>query len=238
MLPSVRGMGTSAAQTPTRRAARACVNACGLGCSRHLLPRAALREPCCARRRRPPRPRARGASRAPPTPPRLRRRAAHPQRVPDARLRPLVLRSLRGAPRRGRTPRAPLAPPRASVPAAPAASEKPSEKMLGMSGRVAELRHGKARAACAPRAPCARPTRCNPLGRVTPLTPPTPAQVLAGPDLSVTVDGMTLPNPFVIGSGPPGTNYTVRGDADAAQRGGCRVTLWRGVARPAWPAPR
>ena len=28
--------------------------------------------------------------------------------------------------------------------------------------------------------------------------------------MSVTVDGMTLPNPFVIGSGPPGTNYTVR----------------------------
>ena len=35
-------------------------------------------------------------------------------------------------------------------------------------------------------------------------------QVTTGPDLSVTVDGMTLPNPFVIGSGPPGTNYTVR----------------------------
>ena len=25
-------------------------------------------------------------------------------------------------------------------------------------------------------------------------------------DLRVTVDGLTLPNPFVIGSGPPGTN--------------------------------
>ena len=30
-----------------------------------------------------------------------------------------------------------------------------------------------------------------------------------GPDLSVTVNGLKLPNPFVIGSGPPGTNYTV-----------------------------
>lgn len=29
------------------------------------------------------------------------------------------------------------------------------------------------------------------------------------PDLSVTVNGLTMPNPFVIGSGPPGTNYTV-----------------------------
>ncbi|XP_047328401.1 dihydropyrimidine dehydrogenase (NADP(+)), chloroplastic [Impatiens glandulifera] len=29
------------------------------------------------------------------------------------------------------------------------------------------------------------------------------------PDLSVTVNGMKMPNPFVIGSGPPGTNYTV-----------------------------
>lgn len=31
-----------------------------------------------------------------------------------------------------------------------------------------------------------------------------------GPDLSVTHhSGLTLPNPFVIGSGPPGTNYAV-----------------------------
>lgn len=29
------------------------------------------------------------------------------------------------------------------------------------------------------------------------------------PDLSVKVNGLTMPNPFVIGSGPPGTNYTV-----------------------------
>lgn len=31
----------------------------------------------------------------------------------------------------------------------------------------------------------------------------------SGPDLSVTVNGLKLPNPFVIGSGPPGTNYQV-----------------------------
>lgn len=29
------------------------------------------------------------------------------------------------------------------------------------------------------------------------------------PDLSVTVNGLHMPNPFVIGSGPPGTNYAV-----------------------------
>ncbi|KAF8370223.1 hypothetical protein HHK36_031755 [Tetracentron sinense] len=29
------------------------------------------------------------------------------------------------------------------------------------------------------------------------------------PDLSITVNGLHMPNPFVIGSGPPGTNYTV-----------------------------
>ncbi|RID63399.1 hypothetical protein BRARA_E02410 [Brassica rapa] len=29
------------------------------------------------------------------------------------------------------------------------------------------------------------------------------------PDLSVTVNGLKMPNPFVIGSGPPGTNYTI-----------------------------
>uniref|UniRef100_A0A1D1ZX22 dihydropyrimidine dehydrogenase (NADP(+)) n=1 Tax=Auxenochlorella protothecoides TaxID=3075 RepID=A0A1D1ZX22_AUXPR len=33
--------------------------------------------------------------------------------------------------------------------------------------------------------------------------------VASGPDLSVTVNGLKLPNPFVIGSGPPGTNYAV-----------------------------
>ncbi|KAK6127784.1 hypothetical protein DH2020_013535 [Rehmannia glutinosa] len=35
------------------------------------------------------------------------------------------------------------------------------------------------------------------------------AQADAEPDLSVTVNGLNMPNPFVIGSGPPGTNYTV-----------------------------
>jgi dihydropyrimidine dehydrogenase (NADP+) len=30
-----------------------------------------------------------------------------------------------------------------------------------------------------------------------------------GPDLSVTVNGLKLPNPFLIASGPPGANYTV-----------------------------
>lgn len=34
-------------------------------------------------------------------------------------------------------------------------------------------------------------------------------KVTSGPDLSVTVDGIHFPNPFVIGSGPPGTNYKV-----------------------------
>jgi dihydropyrimidine dehydrogenase (NADP+) len=29
------------------------------------------------------------------------------------------------------------------------------------------------------------------------------------PDLSVTVNFLHMPNPFIIGSGPPGTNYTV-----------------------------
>lgn len=35
------------------------------------------------------------------------------------------------------------------------------------------------------------------------------AAAAAEPDLSVTVNGLKMPNPFVIGSGPPGTNYTV-----------------------------
>ena len=32
---------------------------------------------------------------------------------------------------------------------------------------------------------------------------------ISGPDLSVHVNGLHFPNPFVTGSGPPGTNYTV-----------------------------
>eukprot|EP00740_Mantoniella_antarctica_P003842 CAMPEP_0181354902 /NCGR_PEP_ID=MMETSP1106-20121128/3610_1 /TAXON_ID=81844 /ORGANISM="Mantoniella antarctica, Strain SL-175" /LENGTH=478 /DNA_ID=CAMNT_0023467599 /DNA_START=228 /DNA_END=1664 /DNA_ORIENTATION=- len=32
---------------------------------------------------------------------------------------------------------------------------------------------------------------------------------VTGPDLRVTVNGLKFPNPFVIGSGPPGTNYAV-----------------------------
>ena len=30
-----------------------------------------------------------------------------------------------------------------------------------------------------------------------------------GPDLRVKVNGLNLPNPFVVASGPPGTNYSV-----------------------------
>ena len=33
--------------------------------------------------------------------------------------------------------------------------------------------------------------------------------VVDGPDLSVEVNGIKFPNPYVIGSGPPGTNYAV-----------------------------
>src|SRR6202142_3371870 len=29
------------------------------------------------------------------------------------------------------------------------------------------------------------------------------------PSLAITVDGLSLPNPFIIGSGPPGTNLNV-----------------------------
>jgi dihydroorotate dehydrogenase subfamily 1 len=36
---------------------------------------------------------------------------------------------------------------------------------------------------------------------------------MSSPDLAVTVNGLRLPNPFVIGSGPPGTNANVIGKA-------------------------
>eukprot|EP00775_Hariotina_reticulata_P008358 gene8358-8542_t len=46
-------------------------------------------------------------------------------------------------------------------------------------------------------------------GLTDPAIPLKNGAVLDGPDLSVTVNGLKLPNPFVIGSGPPGTNYQV-----------------------------
>lgn len=53
----------------------------------------------------------------------------------------------------------------------------------------------------------------NGTGRTDSLTDPAVklvnGAVTEGPDLSVTVNGLKLPNPFVIGSGPPGTNYAV-----------------------------
>jgi hypothetical protein len=65
--------------------------------------------------------------------------------------------------------------------------------------------------ACRPRVPTAASK--NGTGRTEGLTDPAiklvNGAVTDGPDLSVVVNGMKLPNPFVIGSGPPGTNYQV-----------------------------
>ena len=40
-------------------------------------------------------------------------------------------------------------------------------------------------------------------------SPPPPGSEAGRPSLGVEVDGLHLPNPFVIGSGPPGTNAAV-----------------------------
>lgn len=53
--------------------------------------------------------------------------------------------------------------------------------------------------------------------------------VTSGPDLSIEVNGLNFPNPFVIGSGPPGTNYSVMKKAFEEGWGGviCKtVTLF------------
>lgn len=64
---------------------------------------------------------------------------------------------------------------------------------------------------CKPRVAAA--SSKNGTGRTDSLTDPAVklvnGAVTEGPDLSVTVNGLKLPNPFVIGSGPPGTNYAV-----------------------------
>lgn len=59
--------------------------------------------------------------------------------------------------------------------------------------------------------------------------------VVSGPDLSVTVNGVRMPNPFVIGSGPPGTNYQVRGRARFAAligRAACCFLALLSATRP------
>ena len=53
--------------------------------------------------------------------------------------------------------------------------------------------------------------------------------VVSGPSLAVEVNGLKMPNPFVIGSGPPGTNY----QASAAHRPHSRTDLTAAAARGA-----
>ena len=44
-------------------------------------------------------------------------------------------------------------------------------------------------------------------------------------DLSVTVNGMKFPNPFVLGSGPPGTNAKVINRSFSLGWGDCRQNV-------------
>lgn len=75
-----------------------------------------------------------------------------------------------------------------------------SLKQLGGGG------HGRPAAGVPGHRP--RPGRAAPPGRVG-FRALASGGFRAEPDLSVTVNGLNMPNPFVIGSGPPGTNYTV-----------------------------
>jgi dihydropyrimidine dehydrogenase (NADP+)/dihydropyrimidine dehydrogenase (NAD+) subunit PreA len=51
------------------------------------------------------------------------------------------------------------------------------------------------------------------------------------PTLATTVDGLKLPNPFIIGSGPPGTNLNVITKAFA--KGGVQSSRRRSASMPA-----
>jgi hypothetical protein len=65
----------------------------------------------------------------------------------------------------------------------------------------------------------------------------TPVRASAGgePDLSVRVNGLQMPNPFVIGSGPPGTNYTVMKRAfDEGWGAVIAKTVSRSPSHPPW----
>lgn len=59
--------------------------------------------------------------------------------------------------------------------------------------------------------------------------------VASGPSLAVNVNGLQLPNPFVIGSGPPGTNYAV--SQRVAQAGPWMITTAGGVPLYALDCP-
>jgi dihydropyrimidine dehydrogenase (NADP+) len=96
---------------------------------------------------------------------------------------------------------------------------------LPQSAMQQALQHQQHLSRCTPSSAAAARTRasrypCRPAaaskngtGRTEGLTDPAiklvGGAVAEGPDLSVTVNGLQLPNPFVIGSGPPGTNYAV-----------------------------
>ncbi|KAF6260465.1 hypothetical protein COO60DRAFT_1507155 [Scenedesmus sp. NREL 46B-D3] len=77
--------------------------------------------------------------------------------------------------------------------------------------QVSQKQAGATRAQAASRKLCVRVRAAD--ARTKGLTDPAVklvnGAVTEGPDLSVEVNGLKLPNPFVIGSGPPGTNYQV-----------------------------
>lgn len=81
-----------------------------------------------------------------------------------------------------------------------------------MDAATKHVARGQARRPCMhPRARVAREMRVRARRGLddAPWTDLVDGRVMEGPDLSVSVDGLQLPNPFVIGSGPPGTNYKV-----------------------------
>ena len=63
-------------------------------------------------------------------------------------------------------------------------------------------------------------------------------KAVSGPDLSVKHhSGLTLPNPFVIGSGPPGTNYAVMKKAFEEGWGAVIAKTVSIDSSKVWPAP-
>lgn len=60
----------------------------------------------------------------------------------------------------------------------------------------------------------------------------------AEPDLRVRVNGLEMPNPFVIGSGPPGTNYTVMKRAFDEGWGAVIAKTVRSLSLSPPPSPR
>src|SRR5581483_8136799 len=79
--------------------------------------------------------------------------------------------------------------------------------LCGLESRIQRIRSG--RTTQSPQLLVRAPWRVGGPGEPRPMIVSSPQIASTMPTLATVVDGLKLPNPFVIGSGPPGTNMSV-----------------------------